>query len=180
MVDLTKNYFELFQLPVSCDVDRKLLTANYRELQKTVHPDRFARESERQQRLSVQYTSYVNEAFEALKTPLSRSIYLLKLAGCDVDMENNTIMDPVFLMEQMTLREAVSELSEQSEPEWELDRLMTRVDSDMDQYLEEFSSLWQAGGEKNLKQAESVVRKMQFMVKLATELEQLESKWLDN
>ena len=179
MVDITKNFFELFQLPATCDVDRQLLARRYRELQKAVHPDRFVGDSERQQRLSVQYAAFVNEAFDTLKTPLTRDIYLLKLAGRSVEMEKNTIMDPAFLMEQMELREAVAELKEQKGPGIELERLMDQVERDTDELQAEFKSCYEAGGERHLEQAESVVRKMQFMVKLAFELEQLESELFD-
>ncbi|MGB1270576.1 MAG: Fe-S protein assembly co-chaperone HscB [Endozoicomonas sp.] len=179
LVDLTRNYFELFQLPVSCEVDARKLTSYYRELQKTIHPDRFVGDSERQQRLSVQYAAHVNEAFNTLKEPLSRAVYLLKLSGRDLDMENNTVMDPAFLMEQMELREAASDLKTEDRPKAEFDRLMSRVEEGIEAILSQFRGLWQSGTDQDLDQAETVVRKLQFMVKLAAELEQLEFQWLD-
>ncbi len=180
MVDLTGNYFELFQMPVACEVDLQQLARQYRELQKAVHPDRFAGESERQQRLSVQYAAHVNQAYDTLRSPLLRMIYLLKLSGRELEMENNTIMDPVFLMEQMELRESLADLHHSENPEPELERMMARADADMETYLADFKSLWQVGGQDELNKAEAVVRKMQFMVKLAAELEQLESQLLDD
>lgn len=176
MVDLTQNYFELFALPVSCQLDQQQLASQYRALQRAVHPDRFAVDSERQQRLSVQYASFVNEAFNTLKQPLSRAIYLLRLAGRDVDMERNTVMDAQFLMTQMELREEVSELKMQANPEAELERLMAQVDGDITACLTSFEQHWHA---QELEQAETIVRQMQFMVKLAAELAQLESELLD-
>ena len=142
---VSKNFFELFQLPVATKVDRQLLAQRYRELQKAVHPDRFTGDSDRQQRLSVQYAAFVNEAFDTLKTPLLRNIYLLKLAGRAIEMEKNTIMDPEFLMEQMELREAVSELKEQKDPESELGRLMDRVERGIDTFQNEFNACYEAG-----------------------------------
>ncbi|WP_257263147.1 Fe-S protein assembly co-chaperone HscB [Endozoicomonas sp. ONNA2] len=180
MVDLTKNYFELFELPVSCQVDQQYLSSQYRALQRAVHPDRFAGDDARQQRLSVQYAAHVNEAFNTLKQPLPRAMYLLKLAGRDVDMERNTIMDPEFLMEQMALRESVSAIRSTANPEQAIERLAGQADADIYQYLQQFEGFWLAGTEQDLEQAETVVRKMQFMVKLATELDQLESDFLDD
>ncbi len=178
-MDITLNYFELFQLPVACELDSKQLALRYRELQKAVHPDRFAGDAGRQQRLSVQYAAYVNEAFETLKSPLSRFIYMLQLADREVSMEQNTVMDPAFLMEQMSLREAVGELRDNPNPEPELDRLIDQVQSSLNAFIAEFNHLWVSGTPENLDQAEAVVRKMQFMVKVAAELEQLESELLD-
>ncbi|WP_253705198.1 Fe-S protein assembly co-chaperone HscB [Endozoicomonas ascidiicola] len=176
--DLTKNYFELFGLPVSCQVDLKALSSQYRVLQRAVHPDRFAND-ERQQLLAVQYASHVNDAFNTLKQPLNRAIYLLKLAGRDVDMERNTVMDTAFLMEQMELRESVDEVRSDAYPEKALESLMARVDGDIDNYLLHFEQCWQSAGKEDLDRAEAVVKKMQFMVKLAAELEALESDLLD-
>lgn len=180
VVDLTKNYFELFELPVSCQVDQQRLSSQYRALQRAVHPDRFSGDDDRQQRLSIQYASHVNEAFNTLKQPLSRAIYLLKLSGRDVDMERNTIMDPVFLMEQMELRESVADIKSSKNPEQEVEQLAGQVDADIHRYLQKFEGFWVSGTEQDLDQAETVVRKMQFMVKLAAELEQLESELLDD
>lgn len=180
MVDLTKNYFEIFELPVSCQVDQQRLSSQYRALQWAVHPDRFAGGDDRQQRLSIQYASHVNEAFNTLKQPLSRAIYLLKLVGRDVDLEHNTIMDSEFLMEQMELREVVANIKSYSNPEQEVERLAGQVDADIHRCLQDFEGFWKSGTEPDLDQAEAVVRKMQFMIKLAAELEQFESGLLDD
>ena len=180
MVDLTKNFFELFQLPVGCQVDLALLSERYRELQKNVHPDRFAGEDARQQRLAVQFAAYVNEGLDTLKSPLKRSLYLLQMAGRPVDLENNTVMDTAFLMEQMELREAVSDIRGHQDPESELDRLITQVDDAVSEYHSRFEAFWEKGDSSSLDQAASLIQKMQFMVKLASELEQLESELLDD
>ncbi|UYM16556.1 Fe-S protein assembly co-chaperone HscB [Endozoicomonas euniceicola] len=189
MVDITKSYFELFQLPVACRVDLSLLSGRYRELQKAVHPDRFAGADDRQQRLAIQYAAYVNEGYETLKSPMARSLYLLELAGYKVDLEKNTVMDPVFLMEQMALREAMSEVRDHADPEAELERLVDEVDEGIETLFDTYEQLWLVANEESteavakedaLKTAQDTVRKMQFMVKLAAELEQLESELLDS
>ena len=180
MVDITKNFFELFQLPVACRIDQSLLSERYRELQKAVHPDRFASEDQRQQRLAAQYAAHVNEGLETLKSPLKRSLYLLKLAGKPVDMENNTVMDTQFLIEQMELRERIGEIRDHADPESELEEMIDQIDESAENYHDTFESLWQKGDDASLTEAEAIVRKMQFMVKLAAELEQLESELLDD
>ena len=42
MLDFSKNYFELFGLPLDYSVDTSALADSYRNLQRVVHPDRFA------------------------------------------------------------------------------------------------------------------------------------------
>ena len=48
---LTQNYFELFDLPTSYDVDISELSTRYRMLQAAVHPDKFANASDLEKRL---------------------------------------------------------------------------------------------------------------------------------
>src|SRR3990167_7950003 len=83
--DLKKNYFELFCLPVTYQVDLELLSQRYRALLQQVHPDRFVNASPQEQRLAVQYTGLVNDALDTLKSPIKRSAYLLKIHGIDID-----------------------------------------------------------------------------------------------
>ena len=52
-MDLTQNHFELFGLPVAFYIDAQKLEERYRELQRTLHPDRYANAGERERRLSV-------------------------------------------------------------------------------------------------------------------------------
>jgi molecular chaperone HscB len=108
-MDLTQTHFELFGLPRAYAVDRERLDAAYRELQNAVHPDRFAAGSEGEQRAAMQWATQVNEAYQTLKHPVNRGVYLLRLEGIDALDPGNTRMDPAFLMQQMEWREAIEE-----------------------------------------------------------------------
>jgi molecular chaperone HscB len=108
-MDFTQTHFELFGLPQSYALDRNQLDAAYRELQNTVHPDRFAAQPDAEQRVAMQWATQVNEAYQTLKHPVSRGVYLLKLQGIDALDASNTKMAPAFLMQQMEWREAIDE-----------------------------------------------------------------------
>lgn len=103
------NYFQLFDLPQRFAVDLDALNAIYRRLQAEVHPDRFASATDAERLLSLQKATQVNEAYQTLKTPLSRARYLLQLKGVDTQEESNTVMPAEFLMQQMEWREALEE-----------------------------------------------------------------------
>src|SRR5512141_1081809 len=105
-----KNHFELFELPVTFDIDTDELAVRYRELQRRVHPDKYANASDQERRLSMQMTTMINEAFQTLKDPVWRGRYLLSLRGISLDDEIDTAMDPAFLTEQMELREELEEV----------------------------------------------------------------------
>ncbi|HMH17407.1 MAG TPA: Fe-S protein assembly co-chaperone HscB [Burkholderiales bacterium] len=112
---LNQNHFELFGLPARFAVDTAALEARYHELQREVHPDRFAAAPDAERRVSMQLATRVNEAYQALKSPLKRAVYILQLRGVDPGFETNTAMPPEFLMEQMSWRERIEAGSENPE-----------------------------------------------------------------
>jgi molecular chaperone HscB len=103
--------FTLFGLPQRFDVDRPVLDARWRALQGEVHPDRFASEGAAAQRVAMQWSVRVNEAYRRLKDPLARGAYLCELRGAPIAAENNTAMPADFLHQQMAWREALDEAS---------------------------------------------------------------------
>ncbi|MFO7594036.1 MAG: Fe-S protein assembly co-chaperone HscB [Pseudomonadota bacterium] len=168
-----QNYFELFELPVSFEVDQELLSLRYRDLQRAVHPDRFAGASDQEKRLSVQQAALINEAFLALKSPLSRARYLLELNGIILD-DNDTGMDPAFLMEQMALREALADVRGKEDPFTELNRLRDQIEGKERELVESLQQLFHDG--ENLEHGKDLVRRMQFMQRLLTEVDELEEE----
>jgi molecular chaperone HscB len=109
------NYFELLGLPVSFEIDPRQLNDNYRKIQKSIHPDKFANASDMERRLSVQKTAQINDAFQTLKIPLKRAIYLLSLTAYELS-ENDNSLATGFLMEQMELRENLAAVSSAEQP----------------------------------------------------------------
>ncbi len=106
MIDFSRNHFELFGLPARFRFDAASLDRAYRELQAEVHPDRHADASEAQQRLALQSSARVNEAYRALKDPVTRAQYLLSLHGIEAFADNETALPVDFLERQLDRREA--------------------------------------------------------------------------
>ena len=100
-MNLKENHFQIFGIPEGFEVDVAALKERYRELQREVHPERFARASQAEQRVSMQLATHVNEAYQTLKSPLRRAEYLLQLNGIDPEFETNTAMPSEFLAEEM-------------------------------------------------------------------------------
>ncbi len=65
----TPCHFALFELKPSFRLDLDQLATRYRELARGVHPDRFADASEREQRLALEQSASLNEAYQTLKKP---------------------------------------------------------------------------------------------------------------
>ena len=105
MISLQANDFELFDVPARFAQDRAQLDTRWKALQREAHPDRFAAEGAAAQRVAMQWSVRINEAYQRLKDPLKRAAYLCELRGVPVQAENNTAMPSAFLMQQMEWRE---------------------------------------------------------------------------
>lgn len=108
-LDFAADHFALFGLPRTQKLDTEALDQRFLQLQAEVHPDRHVQAGEAGRRLAMQWASRVNEAYQTLKSPLQRALYLLQLMGHDPQVESNTAMPADFLLRQMELREQVAE-----------------------------------------------------------------------
>ena len=108
-MNLQDDDFRLFNLPERFALDRSELDARWKQLQREAHPDRFAAQGAAAQRVAMQWSVRINEAYQRLKDPLQRAAYLCTLRGHPIEAENNTAMPPAFLMQQMQWREALEE-----------------------------------------------------------------------
>jgi len=106
---LQSDDFELFGLERRFRQDRAVLDARWKDLQREAHPDRFSAQGSAAQRVAMQWSVRINEAYQRLKDPLKRAAYLCELNGAQVNAENNTAMPASFLMQQMTWREELDE-----------------------------------------------------------------------
>lgn len=164
---LASNFFELFDIPVSYDVNLSAVQQQYMALQKKLHPDRFANGSDLEKRLSMQQTSWLNEAQATLKDPVLRAIYLLKLQGIDFSLENETTMDAAFLMQQLDMRERLENIKNESDPLAALDSIAKDVQNSSTTMMHGFTQSFEAG---RLDDAREWIRKLQFMQKAKKEI----------
>ena len=110
-MNLQSSDFELFGLPQQFAQDRVAIDARWKELQREAHPDKFAAQGAAAQRVAMQWSVRINEAYQRLKDPLKRAAYLCELQGVPVNAENNTAMPAEFLMQQMEWREALDDVA---------------------------------------------------------------------
>ncbi|WP_332778487.1 Fe-S protein assembly co-chaperone HscB [Polaromonas sp.] len=108
-MNLQSNDFELFNLPVRFAQDGKAIDARWKELQREAHPDKFAAQGAAAQRVAMQWSVRINEAYQRLRDFLKRATYLCELHGAPINAESNTAMPADFLMQQMQWREALEE-----------------------------------------------------------------------
>ncbi len=161
------DFFQLFGLPASYRLNNALLDQHYHILQEQVHPDRFSHLSEVERRVSMQWATRVNEAYQTLSDPTKRARYLLFLHGVDIQEECNTAMPADFLMEQMEWREAIEEARQVGDAA-ELDKLESRLlheihglEAQLAARIDDLQDYAAAAGD---------VRKLKFLEKLVEEI----------
>ena len=96
--------FVLLGVPEQFRLDPAAIEAGWKKAIAAVHPDRFADRSAAERRVAEQWAGRINEARDALMTPVARATELLKLRGRDIKSETDTHMDTAFLMQQMQWR----------------------------------------------------------------------------
>ena len=167
-MDFSSDHFSLFNLPCNFRLDTSVLDQRFREAQAKVHPDKYVQAGETERRLSLQWATRVNEAYQTLKKPLARAQYLLKTRSHDVDAENNAAMPADFLMEQMEWREAVAEARTAREQN-ELEQLHYRVKQRMNARYEELGAL--LDDQQDYALAADRVRRLMFLEKLLFDID---------
>ena len=84
-MNLQSDDFEIFDLPARFALDEAELTRRRAALQRQVHPDRFAAQGAAAQRVAMQWSARINEAYRRLHDPLLRATYLCERAGEKID-----------------------------------------------------------------------------------------------
>ena len=170
----TQNHFELFGLPVSYEVDQSKLAEHYRELQRAVHPDKYANASDQDRRMSVQKAAQINEAFQTLKSPIRRARYMLEMRGMRFDDQRETAIDPMFLMEQMELRETLADIPRSDDGLLKLGQLQDDIQQKVKALTNELIELFKNDSDDAMASARANMHKLQFMDKLQQEAENVE------
>ncbi|TBU94444.1 co-chaperone HscB [Phytopseudomonas dryadis] len=165
-------HFALFELQPSFNLDLEQLATRYRELARSVHPDRFADASEREQRLALERSASLNEAYRTLRSDSQRARYLLAMRGPELPLEV-TVQDPEFLMQQMQWREELEELQDDADLAG-VAAFKRRLKVAQQALNERFAVCWD--DVERREEAERLMRRMQFLDKLSHEVRQLEER----
>jgi molecular chaperone HscB len=163
-MNLTDNDFVLFGLPERFTLDRGELAARWRKLQASAHPDRFAADGAAAQRVAMQWSVRINEAYRRLREPLSRAAYLCELRGAPIEAHSNTAMPADFLMQQMAWREGLDD----AQGEEELERLNGEVRTTEQALLAQLQTLLDEGHPSAL--AAERVRALMFIAKFRADV----------
>jgi molecular chaperone HscB len=172
VISLQASDFELFGLQPTYALDRSQLDLQWKSLQREAHPDRFASQGASAQRIAMQWSVRINEAYNRLKDPLKRAAYLCELNGAAVNAENNTSMPPAFLMQQMEWREALDDCKSIKATASKIDaleKLLDEVNDSQSQVLKQMAALIDI--DHNFPAAVGQVRALMFIEKFSQEVQ---------
>ena len=164
-MNLQSTDFELFDVPEQFVQNRMVLDSRWKQLQREAHPDKFAAQGAAAQRVAMQWSVRINEAYQRLKEPLRRASYLCELNGAPINPETNTAMPSAFLVQQMTWREALDE----AETIEEMNEIAVMSQKKMDEQLSKVEQFLDV--DRNFVAAAQQVRGLMFTERFASEVD---------
>ena len=164
-MNLADSDFALFALPARFRQDRTVVDERWKELQRQAHPDRHAAHGAAAQRVAMQWSVRINEAYQRLKDPLKRAAYLCEMRGAPIEAENNTAMPSAFLLPQMNWRESL----EDADSLLELEQLANETDAAQKAQLTLIART--LDHDKDPIKASGEVRSLMFIQRFASEVE---------
>ncbi|MEO5345590.1 MAG: Fe-S protein assembly co-chaperone HscB [Magnetococcus sp. YQC-9] len=172
-----ENFFRLFAIMPTFKPDLTALEQRYRALQKQLHPDFFANRSGTERRLSLEWTTRINEAWQMLSDPVARAGYLLNLAGWKADRPS---VDPEFLAEVMELREALESVDPRAgDAVARLAELKKAARERIAAEVAQVTDLFAGNGASSLTEIARLVDRMRYHRRYLEELDRLEDRAFD-
>lgn len=84
------TYFEVFGLPRKLTLDTAGLERTFYRLSRKLHPDVYAQAGPQEQQWSLEQTSLLNDAYRTLKNAITRTEYLLRLEGVEIEQDKTS------------------------------------------------------------------------------------------
>jgi molecular chaperone HscB len=153
------DYFTFFGLPRQLTLDSQDLERRFRELSRKFHPDYFYNASPSERLASLERSSYLNDAYRALRNPVTRIEHLLAVEGLPSAKSPDPSghgagakVPPALLEEVFELNEELDEIRDARESGGEPASLRSRLESARrpidrkreahERQLEELSARW--------------------------------------
>ena len=87
---LPVDYFTFFGLARKLELNVPGLEKEFYVLSRKLHPDLYSGADPREQEWSLEQSSQLNDAYRTLKDPITRTRYLLRLEGVELEEQSNT------------------------------------------------------------------------------------------
>ncbi len=125
------DYFSFLGVPRQLNLDAQVLERNFKELARQFHPDFYQNASAQERIASLERSSYLNDAYRALKHPATRIEHLLAIEGLPpAKSDTGTAKVPPALLEEVfALNEELDGIREAREGGASPEELRQRLES---------------------------------------------------
>ena len=125
------DYFTFFGLPRTLTIDAQDLERRFRELSRKFHPDYYYNAPPVERLASLERSSYLNDAYRALRNPVSRIEHLLAIEGLPPakSEEGGPKVPPGLLEEVFALNEELDEIRDARESGADQSQLRARLEA---------------------------------------------------
>ena len=164
-MNLADDDCTLFALPRRYAIDLETLDERRRTLLAQTHPDRHAAQGAAAQRVAMQWSVRINQAWRRLRDPLQRAAYLCELGGVPVGLADNTAMPTAFLLQQMQWRESLADAHDAAT----VAALAAEVDAVERESLQRLQR--QIDDEQDLAAAAATLRALMFVTRFRSEVD---------
>lgn len=167
------NYFELFGIKPSFDIDQAAVKQRFYELSRAYHPDFFGNGTEAEQAEALDKSAMVNEAYKTLLNKDTLTKYILTMEGV-LQAEEAYQLPPEFLMEVMDLNEQAMEIDRNdtaavNELRQTVQQLQTEIYESIQPVMADYES--HPATEKALLQIKDYYYKKKYLDKILTGLQ---------
>jgi len=87
------DYFTFFGLPRKLNIDVAELEREFHRLSRKLHPDLYVISGGPEREWSLEKSSQLNDAYRTLRDPITRTAYLLKLEGVQLEEQSKAATD---------------------------------------------------------------------------------------
>jgi len=159
------DYFAFLGLPRKLNLDSADLERRFRDLSRQFHPDYFYNATPAERRASLERSSYLNDAYRTLKSPIARLEYLLKVEGLAAKgpEEASRQVPPSLLEEVFALNEELDEIRELRSGGAPRDAIAARLErarqpieqkrDDHERDLKALAAKWDTAGDRQILEA---------------------------
>lgn len=167
-ISSTDNYFELFGIQTTFDLDTEEIAKIRKVFLSQVHPDKYATASISERSASLHLATRINEAYQHLQNPLLRANHICRLAGVDLRFEQNTSFEQDFLHQQMHWHEMLEGARTNK-------ATYIRLKSELEKEYQNFYGILKnlLDEKKQFTKAAQKIREWKFVDKLISELHEL-------
>ena len=175
------NYFELYDLQPSFQIDNALVKKKFYELSKRYHPDFYVNESDEKQAEILELSTLNNKAYQVLSDPLKRIEYILSLNNMLAEGDKY-VLPQDFLMDMMDVNEALMEMEfdhdaiRLADLSQQIDEREMGLFDELKQYTDEFDQKCGKGAESILLKVKDIWYRQKYLMRIRESVNKLQAE----